>query len=80
MDNEEFFPKDYNLEDVFDTMILPMLKTIVNICDEHQIPMVASFQFSVDGDDTKLCTSVVATEDRVSDRLAYAAKVLTETD
>ena len=77
MNNDDYFPKEYDHEDVFDTMILPMLKTIVNICDEHDIPMVASFQFAVEGTEARLCTSVILPTERANEQIAQAAKILT---
>jgi hypothetical protein len=37
-------------EDVYDREIHPLMAKIIAICHEHQIPLVAQFQFSNDED------------------------------
>ncbi|WP_395490868.1 hypothetical protein ACG1VR_10425 [Cedecea davisae] len=35
----------YNLENVYDEKISPLMKQIIDICNEHNLPMVASFAY-----------------------------------
>lgn len=42
-----------DLEKVYDEKINPLMAQIIAICKEHNMPFVASFQYSDDG----LCTS-----------------------
>jgi hypothetical protein len=76
-ENEEQFPKYYDLEEVFDTMIQPLVNTIQHICNEYDIPMIASFQYKHKKDKTMLCTSAVIPKDRAGARIVYAAQYLT---
>lgn len=74
--DEEFFPQYYDLEDVFDDKIQPLLKTILNICTEYNIPMITSFQYKNEKDQVMLCSSVVLPVDRACSKLVVAAKHL----
>ncbi len=75
-ENQDFFPRHYDLEEVFDERIHPLLKSIVNICNEYNIPMLTSFQYKNTKDQVMLCTSVVAPPTRTCDKLKSATKVL----
>ncbi len=75
-ENEDFFPKYYDLEKVFDESIYPLLKTIVNICNEYNIPMVTSFQYANEQKKAMLCTSVVVPPRRTCDKLTQTTKIL----
>lgn len=35
----------YNLEDVYDNEISPLMQKIIEICNKHKIPMMASFSY-----------------------------------
>ena len=50
----------YDLEDVYDEKIAPLMDQIIAVCKEHKLPMVASFQYM--GDD--LCTTALLFEER----------------
>lgn len=75
-EEEDFFPVYYDLETVFDEKIHPLLKTIVNICNEYNLPMVASFQYANSKNNVMLCTSVVNPPKRRSKKLAQATNIL----
>lgn len=75
-ENEDQFPNHYDLEDVFDDKIHPMLKTLVNICTEYNIPMVASFQYKTGEEQVMLCTSVVLPPKRTCVKIHSAAQGL----
>jgi len=76
VNNEDFFPEYFDYEDVMDDQIAPLMKTIINICNEYAIPMVASFQYHNSEEDIKLCTSVCIPTLRTSGKIALAAKLL----
>jgi hypothetical protein len=77
-ENEEQFPQHYDLESVFDEKIHPLLKTIVNICTEYNIPMLSTFQYKNNDDQIMLCTSVVLPPDRTCTKVSLAAQTLLE--
>lgn len=69
---EEQFPKYYDLEKVIENQIRPLLTTIINICNEYEIPMVASFQYKNTPSKVRLCTSIVNPPDRTDQRITNA--------
>ena len=56
-------PESYDVEAVHDAQIAPLMAQVVTLCQEHGIPMVASFALAVDVDldpnDFLCCTSAV---------------------
>ena len=46
-----------NKESIYDEQISPLMTQILKICQEHELPMFASFQFCDDG----FCTSALDT-------------------
>jgi hypothetical protein len=58
-------------EAVYDDQINPLMAQIIAICKEHEIPFLASFQYSEEG----LCTSYVLPSGS-SPRLNVAADLL----
>lgn len=77
-ENEDFFPQNYDLEKVFDEMIHPLLKTVVNICKEYSIPMVTTFQYKNTESQIMLCTSIVVPPKRTCEKIQNAVKTLLE--
>lgn len=73
---EEQFPKYYDLEPVIEKQIKPLLMSIINICNEYEIPMVASFQYMSTPEKTKLCTSIVNPPERSDGRILNAISEL----
>jgi len=60
---------EYDLEEVYDERISPLMSEIIAICKEHKMPMVATFQYAVldDGSETpgpNWCTTVLQWADR----------------
>lgn len=35
----------FNKEEIYDNELSPLVRQIIDICNEHQIPMIASFTF-----------------------------------
>jgi hypothetical protein len=57
--------KNWSEEEVYDREISPLMKRILDICKQHKIPMVASFQYT-DGDERGpgSCTSKLVFPER----------------
>ena len=50
----------WSAEQVYDEQIAPLMKQIVAICKEHQIPMVAKFQYAHDAENgPAFCTTAL---------------------
>lgn len=47
----------WDLEDVYDDQISPLMIQIIAICREHRLPMIASFAFRNGEDGPDLCTT-----------------------
>jgi hypothetical protein len=63
----------FDLEDVYDAEVSPLMAQIIEICKKHRIPMVASFIFGHDdegGIDT--CDTVLQYDGRKFSRLDKA--------
>lgn len=74
-EDDEFFPKDYDLEEVFDNQICPLMKTIARICDEYDIPMIAAFQHGCKDETVSMCTIQVLPDERTCDQLIEVSKM-----
>lgn len=74
--DDEFFPIDYDLNNVFNTQLSPLLKQIVAICDEYDIPMIVTFQTLKDGENVELCTSSVLPVNRTCSTLQRVLELL----
>lgn len=77
-ENVDQFPENYDLEEVFDNQIFPLLKTVINIASEYGIPMVASFQYKNSPDRAMLCSVVLTPQARTCDRISEAAIALSK--
>lgn len=78
MEDEEFFPTKFDEEEVFTKQIYPMLQTILNICDEYDIPMVVAIQIANDGESSTLTTSAILPAKRTAESLRQALDLLME--
>lgn len=56
--------KEFDLEDVYDSKIAPLMAQIIDICKDHSMPMAATFQHQTD----MRCTSNMGF-DRESDAM-----------
>lgn len=70
--HKDQFPKYYNLEKVMETQIKPLLTSIINICSEHEIPMLATFQYQKSPKKIMFSTSAVNPPKRTDTRLVNA--------
>lgn len=70
--------ESWDLEQVYDEKIAPLMTQIIAICKEHRIPVVASFAYArnADEDDTALCTTVLPFEGREVDSFVEAARAV----
>ena len=62
MNNQESF----DLEDVYDEQIAPLMTKIIEICNAHKLPMFATFLYlnDLEEDDDGLCTTNLMFEER----------------
>lgn len=70
----------YDLEEVYDDKIAPLMTQILDICKANNLPMFATFAFShdVDEDDTGFCTSYLAFPGRAPMELVEAKSAVTK--
>lgn len=70
-------PEHYNLESVYDEKISPLMRQIIDICKEHNMPMVASFAYENSEDNgIGCCTTSLVFEGRHIKAFADAASVI----
>ena len=79
-DHEEFFPTEYNHEDIFRSQIYPQLQSVVNLCDEYDIPILVSVQFKSDGKKAALCTIGIIPPERSCSAMTSALKYLADVE
>jgi hypothetical protein len=53
-------PPEFDLEKVYDEQISPLMAQIIEICQQHKIPMVASFQYATEEN----CSTVLLYKER----------------
>lgn len=67
----------YNLESVYDEQISPLMKQIIDICKEHNMPMVASFAYENSEEKGHgLCTTALTFEGRHIKEFADATSAI----
>lgn len=57
---EQQTTEPFDLEQVYDEQIFPLMQQMIAICKEHRIPMLASFQYTQDS----FCTTFLEYEGR----------------
>lgn len=66
-----------NKEQVYDEKISPLMRQVIEICQEHNIGMIADFEIPNDEDSDLCCTSSTPGDgDQVSRRHSRARSVL----
>lgn len=72
----------FNEEDVYDNEISPLLRQIIDICNKHNIPMIASFVYeNCEDRGPGCCTTLINDkENRVHPPLNKMMKVIKYTD
>ena len=66
----------WDLEAVYDSEIAPLMTKIIAICKEHEMPMLATFAYAKDADETKFCTTSLPVEVRPVEVLTKAARLI----
>lgn len=67
----------YNLESVYDEKISPLMKRIIAICEEHNMPMVASFAYENSEENGCCgCTTTLTFEGRHIKAFAEATSII----
>lgn len=55
----------FDLEDIYDAQIAPLMDKIIGICKEHKLPMFATFLYANDAEEGEaLCTTNLMFEER----------------
>lgn len=72
MDEDKYF----DLEDVYDNEISPLMAKIIDICKKNRIPMVASFCYLNTPDDNALCTTALPFGERQPEKMGKAVNEL----
>ncbi|HBZ1570543.1 hypothetical protein D2912_04320 [Klebsiella pneumoniae] len=70
-------PEHYNLESIYDEKISPLMRQIIDICKEHNMPMVASFAY--ENNEEKgigCCTTKLIFEGRYIKEFAEATSII----
>lgn len=63
--SEEQQPKEFDLEEVYDEQISPLMAQIIEICHTHQMPIIFSVCYSWDEEQGHgLCTTHILFEGR----------------
>jgi isochorismate hydrolase len=66
---------NWDEEKVYDEKIAPLMTQIINVCKEHEIPIVCTFQYGwSEEDDALLCTTVLTQFERTSAAMRALAK------
>jgi len=78
LNHEDFFPKEYDHEDIFRTQIYPQLQSVINICDEYDIPVIIATQFKSDGKKAKMCTMGIIPPERTCASMLHALNYLAD--
>ena len=68
--------EDFDLIDVYETQIRPLMDQILDICQKHRMPMVAGFHGRRKGDDNDTCVSYLSFDGRVHEGCALARRIL----
>lgn len=70
--------ENFDLENIYDEMISPLMSQIVEICKENKMPMVASFAFrKTDEDGLGTCTTVLnANENRIIPEFTESVRII----
>lgn len=70
-------PEHYNLESVYDEKISPLMRQIIDICKEHNMPMVASFAYeNSEENGIGCCTTTLTFEGRHIKAFAAARSII----
>lgn len=56
--------KDFDLEQVYDSQIAPLMEQIISVCKEHKMPMFATFFYKSDEEDDYTCTTNLFFDER----------------
>ena len=67
---------DYDLEQVYDDQIAPLMAQIISICKEYELPMLASFQYKNDSENGDYCSTYLEYEGRISDVLKQCRNII----
>ena len=71
--------EDFDLESVYDEQIFPLMQQIIEISKKHDLPFIASFQYSTeDGENHNFCSTANLPDTRpISEEFNEIYRVLT---
>jgi hypothetical protein len=56
--------KEFDLEEVYDNEIAPLMETIIGICKEHKLPMFATFLYAANDEQDDFCSTNLLFKER----------------
>lgn len=68
----------YDCEQVYDEQIAPLMKQIIEICQQHRLPMLATFAYANGDGQASFCTSALQFGGRENPRLRAAVMAITQ--
>lgn len=69
--------EEFDLESVYDQQISPLMQQIINICKEHNMPVLASFAFAnTENTGVACCTTALTFEGRLIKPYVEATKII----
>ena len=67
----------FDLENIYDAEIAPLMAKIISICKEHKLPMFATFLYASDGENDDYCTTNLPFKERtIPDALASLEPII----
>lgn len=73
----------YDCEDIYDAQISPLMSQIIEICKEHNIPMVATFQYAKHTEEEgsfSNCSTIILTKERAAKKMFRIANEIQASD
>lgn len=71
----------FDLEQVYDEKINPLMAQIIAICKEHNMPFLATFVYEIDEEEGPgLCTSMLLPQNRTPEQLEGAYREVRRRD
>lgn len=68
----------YDLSDVYEQQVKPLIKQLFDICDEHKLPFLIGCCYKGDGEGVHYTNSVTVKAERVPLNFYAAARILEE--
>lgn len=66
----------YDKEQIYDEKIFPLMKQVIEICQENDIQTLFSCYLKTDENGDMMCTTYLSSKEQTSDKLTDARKVI----